>query len=148
MQSTKAGFEFTTFRMLGESEICARYPLVYLVTLAMSGMPAADDQILGSWHMSFPPRRAGSGHISGGLGGDMSPPAGFRAEPRKLSDFKRFESQCRYLRASKNDEWCKQNSCQKKKRNFSSMVTAQVFSWKLELNENAEGMSNCFSRAL
>ena len=48
MQSTKAGFEFTTFRMLGESEICARYPLVYLVTLAMSGMPAADDQILGS----------------------------------------------------------------------------------------------------
>ena len=35
MQSTKAGFEFTTFRMLGESEICARYPLVYLVTLAM-----------------------------------------------------------------------------------------------------------------
>ena len=36
MQSTKAGFEFTTFRMLGESEICARYPLVYLVTLAIS----------------------------------------------------------------------------------------------------------------
>ena len=35
MQSTKAGFKFTTFRMLGESEICACYPLVYLVTLAM-----------------------------------------------------------------------------------------------------------------
>ena len=38
---------------------------------------------------------------AGGLGGVLRPPAGFGAEPRKLSDFKQFESRWRHLRAYK-----------------------------------------------
>ena len=38
---------------------------------------------------------------AGGLGGVLRPPAGFGAEPRKLSDFKQFGSRRRHLRAYK-----------------------------------------------
>ena len=44
------------------------------------------------------PRHAGSGPRAGG---GLRPPAGFGVEPRKLSDFKRFESRRRHLRAYK-----------------------------------------------
>ena len=48
---------------------------------------ATGPQMLSCDAVGVTPRHAGSGPIAGGLGGALSPPAGFGAEPRELSVF-------------------------------------------------------------